>query len=515
MKKFTKILAIVMVLALVIAGTVAVTVAYLTAQTEDKFNEFAVGDISIDLDETVDADGAATVVDTNEGASFTNVMPGDVLTKEVFVTNTSTNPAYVAVTLTVNNVDKIKAAIDERYAADQIQGIYDRVFNDWGLTYNASGISLTSGLPTDETLLRVDAAMTNGAYEAAADNWFQDANYYANGNTKLSIAPMGQDEMRFTYYLYLEGGETFTLFEGLNAPVEFDRKQLQMFKDLQIRAEAAAIQADNTVSAQNAFAVLAGDVEANIFAPATGDELAELFANIPNGATVTLDPQVDYGTVEITGKLGNVTVDGNGASLFMDVVAGAELNNVTFQNFAFDYAITEGSYAGVVDFKAGCTAENVTFQNCTFTGTGGRSAAIGAYEPSANITLIDCVVDGPKYVVYGSSPIDELTIQDCDIQNISSWAVLLNGGDQVTANLTIDGCTFTNCPDGIAKYLGGSQPEGATTVFTNNTLTNCKGHDGSDAKWFTIPGAADTITVSGNTLDGAAFTPGTANGLGK
>ena len=85
----------------------------------------------------------------------------------------------------------------------------------------------------------------------------------------------------------------------------------------------------------------------------------------------------------------------------------------------------------------------------------------------------------------------------------------------IAGKLTINGNTFDNCTGGIAKYLGSTQPAGATTVFTNNTLTNCTGHDGNDAKWFTIPADAATILVDNNTLDGAAFVPGVAQGLGK
>lgn len=540
MKKFTKILAVLMAAVLLVGVSVSLTVAYLTAEADDKLNEFTVGDISIDLDENVGTEGAADVVPGQNGAEFSNVMPGDTLKKEVYVTNTGSNPAYVAVTVTLNNALEINKAIDEYYEAlgytdAQIQAIYDRVFDGWGIRYdkadaegNALGMRLTNQLPTDETLLRVDSAKTidvdKDVYFYAYANWFQtDAEkantaygrypaatgYYPVGNEKLEIDPMGDYELRYTYYLYLEGGETYTLFDGLNVPVEFDREQLKMFEGLKIKAEAAAIQADNTVSAKNAFAVLAGDVQANVFAPTSGEELAETLSNLPNGATVVLENTVDYGTVAISGKLTNVTIDAQDAHVYFTVPAGAQLDNVTFTNMSGDglaraIAIANGSEAKI-------TVTNSTFADNSASPYG----ALYTANPNAQITITDCDFINCKYAVYGSTPAKGLTITDCYFENVTSWAVLLNGGDSVGAELTISGCTFENCTGGIAKYLGGTQPEGASTVFTNNTLTNCKGHDGSDAKWFTIPGAAQTVTVSGNTLDGAEWVPGAAQGLGK
>ena len=97
---------------------------------------------------------------------------------------------------------------------------------------------------------------------------------------------------------------------------------------------------------------------------------------------------------------------------------------------------------------------------------------------------------------------------------MSSWAIQANGTAVDGTEIVINGCTFNNCTGGIMKYLTSNKVD--TFVFTNNTLTGCVGHDNSDAKWFevndvTIP----NLTVSGNTLDGADWTPGVANGLSK
>lgn len=298
MKKFTKILAIVMALALVIAGTVAITVAYLTDTAEDKLNTFTVGDISISLEEEVATQGGATVTPGADGAQFENVMPGDELTKKVTVINTDeTNSAYVAVTVTINNAGYINDAIDDYYEPlgytdAQIQAIYDEVFPGWGIRYDKLGdngkhlgMRLTNQLPTDATLLHVDSAKTtnstNNNYLYAYNNWLQSeaeaANsalatpaygfrdwskgFYNFGSENCEVDPMNDYELRYTYFLYLEPEQEYVVFEGLNVPAEFDRDQLKMFENLNIKVEAAAIQAVNTQSAQEAFAALYGIAE--------------------------------------------------------------------------------------------------------------------------------------------------------------------------------------------------------------------------------------------------------------
>ena len=261
------------------------------------------------------------------------------------------------------------------------------------------------------------------------------------------------------------------------------------------------------------------DAEYNIDVGDTPESLEAAFEHIAPGGTIRLKQGVDYGTVSIENvNLKDVTIQGNADSnVRFNIKSDAVLENVTFTGLDVYNADSSSAYVdgGVINIDAGAKVTNLVVENSVLNGTGGRSSIIGISEPTAQVTLRNCQIDGTKYVVYGSAPIDALTIVGCEIKNISSWAVMLNAGDSVGANLTIDDCDFENCAGGMAKYLGSSQPDGSTTVFTNNTLVSCVGHDGSDAKWFTIPGAVSTITVSGNTLDGAAWEPGTAQGLGK
>lgn len=251
--------------------------------------------------------------------------------------------------------------------------------------------------------------------------------------------------------------------------------------------------------------------------PTTGAALADALVNAADDSTVILTAGVDYGTVAVEGELNGVTIVGDGdTDVKFNILSTASLTNVTFTGFSVEYTDNTSAYVdgGIINIDAGAVVKNLVIEGFEFLGSGGRSCAIGISEISAEITLKNCVINGPKYVVYASAPIVKMTIENCEIKNINSWAILMNNGATVPAELTVTGCKFTNCTGGIAKFLGTAVP-GGKFVFTNNTLTNCAGHDGSDAKWFALPYATADITISGNTLDGAAWNPGTAQGLGK
>ncbi len=262
------------------------------------------------------------------------------------------------------------------------------------------------------------------------------------------------------------------------------------------------------------------DEDAKPVSPILVNSVATLVAALNNaeeGAVIVLDA-AEYGSVAIESELKNVTIQGSeGANVRLNIGSTAILNDVTITDLNVTYVDSSSAYVdgGAINIDAGADVNNLVIENSTFNGTGGRSCVVGCSEPTAEITLSNCVIDGPKYVVYGSAPVAKLTIEDCEIKNISSWVAMLNAGDSVGAKLTISDCDFDKCTGGIAKYLGDSIEEGGYVIFTNNTLTGCKGHDGSDAKWFTLPASAAQITASGNTLDGADWTPGTAQGLGK
>jgi hypothetical protein len=243
--------------------------------------------------------------------------------------------------------------------------------------------------------------------------------------------------------------------------------------------------------------------------PTTGAALADALANVADDSTVILTAGVDYGTVAVEGELSGVTIDANGADVYFNVDADAVLTNVTFSNLNGD------GVSNAINIPKGATVKNLHITNSTFAdNTAAPNGAIYVNEPSAEIIISECDFVNCKYAIYGLTPATKITIQNCTFENVTSWVVLLNNSATVPAELTITNCKFTNCTGGIAKYLGSAVP-GGKFVFTNNTVTNCAGHDGLEAKWFTLPYATADITLSGNTLDGAAWNPGTAQGLGK
>lgn len=288
-----KVLSMVLVVALVASASIMGTMAYLTKDAGNEKNVFSVGNIDISLDEEVDVYGEGGEAKENEnGADYTDIMPGDYLKKEVSVTNNGKTDAYVAVTVTLNNALEINNAIDEIYGDgdEGSQAMYDFIFDGWGINQNprpgaygiddARGvIDGTYGLP--DHVLHVDfAKTTNGSTVIGANNWFiaggeKAGQYWVDGPAEYDgyyTSNMEDYEICYTYYIYLPAGETTTLFNGLNVPAEFDADQLAMFDGLVIDVEAKAIQADNMAvasqyagdengKAKTAFAILAGDID--------------------------------------------------------------------------------------------------------------------------------------------------------------------------------------------------------------------------------------------------------------
>ena len=295
MKK--KILALVLCVVMLAIAIVGGTLAYFT-DADAQENVFVIGNIEIDLTETaavLDKDGNKLVdktTQTDAGATYDNLMPTNQIVKTPVITNTGSNPAYVRVVVTMNNAYALNAAIDDVYetlgwTADEVQAKYDEVFNGWDINYNprpaAHGANDARGIidrATDATLLAVDfTKVTVPQYHHifGLNNWFQtDAEknttggdpyeafgttgyvgYYTNG--------MEDGDIRWVYYLYLEAGEDYTLFNGLNVPADFDNNrivgtatidQMAFFDGLTIEIKADAIQAEGFDTAEDAFAAL-------------------------------------------------------------------------------------------------------------------------------------------------------------------------------------------------------------------------------------------------------------------
>lgn len=277
MKK-KKIVALCATVALAAVAFGGVTLAYFTDEDQVN-NNFTIGNISIDLTETgfvKDADGnelegAYEVQEGNDegvtdiGIEYNKLMPSYQIGKKPVITNDGDNTAYVRVAVVMNNLGAINEAIDEFYEEQDfseraIQEKYDEIFKGWGVQYTHT---ISGGAYTP----RMWMAERTGVFaiDMAARIGNEGSNYYVfdTQNKFMSDAEENDpdhdgfdvvdgyyknavkaDERVYVFYLKLEAGEGYTLFDGLNIPAEFDAAQMAMFDGLSIEIYADAIQAD-------------------------------------------------------------------------------------------------------------------------------------------------------------------------------------------------------------------------------------------------------------------------------
>ena len=229
-----------------------------------------------------------------------------------------------------------------------------------------------------------------------------------------------------------------------------------------------------------------------------------------NATEGTLDfSDADFGAVTL-GELKDVTVKGNeNTSVIFHTTANSKLENVTIQGINFVY---DGSNVncGIV-VNANAQIDNLVIDGCSFTGNGEKKGrGIYGQNPNATIVVKNAVFENMGYPIYTMSAggYKSLTVEGCTFRLIKSWAVMPNYNDYL-GDLTITGCTFENCTGGLVK--SGAFTTGHTFTFTNNIITNSAEHPSQN--WFTINTASATKVVSGNTKDGAEWTPGEAEGL--
>lgn len=470
MKNFKKILALALAAVLLVGATFAATVAWMTAEVDEKKNVFTVGDIDIDLKEETGIDGeGGTVNQTTDGAEYIGVMPGDHLIKEVSISNTGDVPAYVALTVNVNNAALIAAAIEgytPAYTASQIQGIYDLVFENWGMIYDGA---LSNGLPTNTELLKVDTQVAN-------------------------------DQWNLTYYLHLDPNETFVPFTGLNAPAIFDNAQMEMFQGLTILVDAAAIQADNFATSDEAFAALAGQT-APVIPEVVVSTAAELQAALNAGKTaIVLGADIE-GNVAVPMAPGReIAIDGDGKTfagvILVDGKSGTYTDSaLTIQNVNFkadaisaDACIQLGKdnntrYTCNVSV-VGCTFDvpgavgiksytggdkNLTVTNCTATA---RSHSLIQAKGVDGIKIESCKVYSENGMNFNNS--DNVTVIDCTV-NTQGYCVRFGeskGGVGAAETYSITGCSLTSaCVDGDAVIVLRGTADYATLTLEDNTLT--------------------------------------------
>lgn len=447
-----KILAIALVVAMLGIALLSGTLAYFTdKEVED--NEFVIGDIDITLKES-NGDGKEDE-EYKDWLADQTLFPGAPIAKNVWVENAGANEAYLRVKITV-----------------------------------------------PQYLVAVWAKDLNAAWTIASTtvNADKSTTYVVEYNTILA-----------------KGEKTPICLEAITIDPYTD-KQINGADIQTVNVVAEAIQTVGFVDADAAFAALdaqlvVNEYEGKNYVQAADDTaLAAALAGAQPGDVIALVAGVDYGKIVLDSKLEDVAIVGNGCDSLIEIAATADLKDVTIAGFDLKYDNTSGlgGYEGGINIRAGAKVDNLVIDECSFTGAG--YSGVRTYEPSATITFTDCEFDTLRYAFYNSGlPTPELTLDGCSFNNCSSWAVQQNATAAAGTILTITNCTFDNCKDGIAKYGYSGSPD-ATFAFTNNTLTDCAGHDGKDSEWFWMKG---TATASGNTLDGAAWTPTAAQGFGK
>jgi predicted ribosomally synthesized peptide with SipW-like signal peptide len=210
MKRKTLIVAVAVCLAAILAfGTLAffsanddITNTFMVAQYDPENPPTADDLFSVKVYETKDGE------ETEEGITYENIKPGDVLSKDPTVENTGRYDQYIRVNVTVTNAKAWQAAC-AKHDITNLATIFDGFENDLWTRYDAP------------------------VYNEEADTLTYT--YYYNG----VLAPE----------------ESVTLFKTVTIPETFDNADMASLAYFQLSVSADAIQADNTGdNAHDAFA---------------------------------------------------------------------------------------------------------------------------------------------------------------------------------------------------------------------------------------------------------------------
>lgn len=300
MKKSNKVIAVVLSLVLLLTA-VGGTLAWLTDR-DSKENVFSVGSVEIRLDEISEVNNGKTgddkVVYTDKtvvlptGTNYKNLMPGNKIVKTPTITNIGTNDAYVRVVVEVENKGELVTIMDE--AIDQIfeekigkntteyNNFYNTIFDGWGISYlktqetgNMMRFTMNQR-STDSQVMWIDSVrvMEDDTWQFNNANEFMsdyesgnatnnDANFHGIGYYNFDgdsyygdLMTQGEGKLIYVFYLELKPEESYTLFNGLNVPEEFDAESLAFFNDLEINVYADAIQTEGFAAWQDAINAL-------------------------------------------------------------------------------------------------------------------------------------------------------------------------------------------------------------------------------------------------------------------
>ena len=235
------------------------------------------------------------------------------------------------------------------------------------------------------------------------------------------------------------------------------------------------------------------------------NDLANAIANAAPGATINLAAE-DFGTYELDGEISDLTIIADpDTSVVFHVPATATLDNVTFQGLSLENldGYNAGNLNGLVQIEAGAKVD-ITFDGCHFDtlkkseGAAYDYAAVRCQEASAKIAFVNCTFNDCKYSFYSSNaPIAELTYENCHFYNMGSWAIQTQSVKNDPVVLSVVGCYFENCLEGILK-VGGTFLAGSEITFSDNTVVDCAGHDGMDTKWFGLNATEADVVIENN-----------------
>ena len=211
------------------------------------------------------------------------------------------------------------------------------------------------------------------------------------------------------------------------------------------------------------------------------------------------------------GELKDVTVVGNADSKVRFVTtADSKLENVTIKNVPFEFS-GSSKYDAFICINADAQIDNLVVENCSISGNDTKgSYGIYGQNPNATIVVKNCTFSNMGYPIQTQSAggYKSMTIDNCTFSDLKSWAIMIQYNNY-EGNLFVTNCNFVNCANGLARI--GNFTEGHTFQFTNNTIVNSAEHPAK--KWFEVNASAATKVISGNTKDGAEWTPGEAEGL--
>ena len=234
MKRTKKILVTLFCAVLLVTGTVAVTVAYLTSTTEEVTNTFTVGDVKIILNETdVDKDILEDDVDYFHGEekrdtkNAYHIFPNGTYAKDPMVSvKADSEDCYIRMIVTVSNIQKLIDAMPDYVAGDGTFLLEKLV--DWN--------------STDWLFNNYDEVDGEGVYEF----WYKGKYHVPDNATTIAVTG-GKDGEEGEYV------ELAPLFEEIYLPADIDNKELAYLNNISIDVVAHAMQADGFESAEEAW----------------------------------------------------------------------------------------------------------------------------------------------------------------------------------------------------------------------------------------------------------------------